>query len=137
LRLEAAMPLYGHELTEAWHPLETGLGWAVRMEEKGDFIGRMALTAIKANGYSYRMAGLELTGRGIAREGYLVHKNGTAVGHVTSGALSPTLGKSIALVRLRADYAKVGTTVQVEIRGRPVEAVVTARPFYKNPALKD
>ncbi|MDH4247083.1 MAG: glycine cleavage system aminomethyltransferase GcvT [Deltaproteobacteria bacterium] len=136
LRLEAAMSLYGHELTEAWHPLETGLGWTVHMEDKGDYIGRIALRAIQANGFSYRLVGLELLGRGIAREGYLVQNRGAAVGHVTSGALSPTLGKSIALARIRVESAAVGTAVQVEIRGRPVEALVVKKPFYKNPALK-
>lgn len=136
LRLEAAMPLYGHELSEDWHPLECGLGWAVKLNREDDFIGKKALQAVKATNHAYRAVGLEITGRGIAREHYPVLKNGEPVGGVTSGALSPTLGKAIALARVRSEVAKVETPLQVEVRGRPVEAVVVRRPFYKNDALK-
>jgi len=136
LRLEACMALYGHELREEWHPLESGLAWAVEMDGEEEFIGKKALRAIKGVGYSYRMAGLEATGRGIPREGYPVLRDGREVGRVTSGALSPTTGKAIALARVLREVAKVGTPVQVEVRGKPVAATIAPRPFYKNPALK-
>ena len=96
----------------------------------------MALTAVKATGYAFRLVGLELTGRGIAREGYRVRSGDFKIGKVTSGALSPTLEKPIALAKVRLEYAKVGTKVQVEIRDKLVDAVVVKRPFYQNEALK-
>ena len=136
LRLEACMHLYGHELREEWHPLECGLGWAVQLDGPDEFIGRKALRAIRGVGFPYRLAGLELTGRGIPREGCRVLHQGEEVGVVTSGTLSPTTGKAVGLAHLRAQAASVGTALQVEIRDKPVDAVVVKRPFYKNPALK-
>lgn len=136
LRLEACMHLYGHELREEWHPLECGLGWAVQLDGPDEFIGRKALLAIRGVGFPYRLAGLELTGRGIPREGCRVLHQGEEVGLVTSGTLSPTTGKAVGLAHLRAQAAAVGTALQVEIRDKPVDAVVVKRPFYKNPALK-
>lgn len=136
LRLEACMALYGHELREEWHPLESGLSWAVTLDSPEEFIGKKALLAIRGVGYSYRLAGLEVTGRGIPREGCRVLHEGEDVGEVTSGTLSPTTGKAVALARIRQQAAKIGTPLQVVIRERPVEAVTVRRPFYKNPALK-
>jgi glycine cleavage system T protein (aminomethyltransferase) len=136
LRLEACMALYGHELREEWHPLESGLAWAVQLDGSEDFIGKKALQAIRGVGFPYRLAGLEVTGRGIPREGYRVLQDGQPVGEVTSGALSPTTGKAVALAHLRQPATPLGTALQVEVRGKPVEAVVVRRPFYKNPALK-
>jgi aminomethyltransferase len=136
LRLEAALPLYGHELREEWNPLECGLAWTVKLAPGRDFIGRAALERVKAEGARHAQAGLEIIGRGIPREGYRVLSEGRDVGVVTSGSLSPTLGKPIALARLEAHLARVGTRLQVEIRDKPVEAVVVARPFYRNPALR-
>lgn len=136
LRLEACMALYGHELREGWHPLESGLGWTVKMDNGRNFIGRKALTAIQSVGYPYRLVGLEVVGRGIAREGYPVLRDGKEAGVVTSGALSPTTGRTIALARVRGPVVKVGTVLAVEIRGKQVEAVVVSRPFYKNDALR-
>ena len=136
LRLEAAMPLYGHELREEWHPLECGLGWALRLDGPTEFVGKKALLAIRGVGYPYRQVGLEMTGRGIPREGYRVLQGPEEVGIVTSGALSPSTGKSVALARVRQSAAPVGTKLAVEVRGKPVEAVVVRRPFYKSPALR-
>ena len=84
LRLEAAMPLYGHELREEWHPLECGLGWALRLDGPAEFVGKKALLAIRGVGYPYRQVGLEVTGRGIPREGYRVLQGPEEVGTVTS-----------------------------------------------------
>jgi glycine cleavage system T protein (aminomethyltransferase) len=136
LRLEACMALYGHELREEWHPLECGLSWAVHLDGDDDFIGKKALLAIRGVGFPYRLVGLEATGRGIPREGYRVLQGEAEVGQVTSGALSPTTGKSVSLARVRQEVAAVGTRLQVEVRGQPVEVVVAKRPFYKNPALR-
>ncbi|MBI4081334.1 MAG: glycine cleavage system aminomethyltransferase GcvT [Candidatus Lambdaproteobacteria bacterium] len=136
LRLEACMALYDHELREAWHPFESGVGWAVKLDKAGDFVGREALRAVQRQGSAHLLAGLELTGRGIPRSGYPVRAAGGAVGEVTSGTLSPTTGKAIALAHVRAACARPGTGMFVEIRGRPVEAVVVKRPFYKSPALR-
>ncbi|HKI98536.1 MAG TPA: glycine cleavage system aminomethyltransferase GcvT [bacterium] len=136
LRLEACMALYGHELREEWHPLESGLSWAVQLDGGEDYIGKKALLAIRGVGYPYRLVGLEVTGRGIPREGYRVLHEGEEVGQVTSGALSPTTGKAVALAHIRQSVAKLGTALQVEIREKPVDAVVVRRPFYKNPTLK-
>lgn len=136
LRLEACMALYGHELREEWHPLEAGLKWTVKLDGDEEFIGKKALRAIRGVGYPYRLVAVELTGRGIPREGYPVLRDGAQMGHVTSGVLSPTTGKAIALARILAPAAKVGTPIQVEIRGRLVDAVVVRPPFYKNPALR-
>ncbi len=137
LRLEACMALYGHELREEWNPLECGVGWAVKLNTEEDFSGKEAIRAVKENGATHLLAGLEVTGRGIPREGYPVLADGRPVGIVTSGALSPSTGKAIALARVKASLAKRGTLLAVEIRGKPIEAVVTPRPFYKNPALRD
>ncbi len=137
LRLEACMALYGHELREEWHPLESGVGWAVRLEGEEDFIGKAALKKIKEAGPTQLLAGLEATGRGLPRSGYPVLEGGKPVGAVTSGGLSPTTGKAVALAHLQAPLAKIGTALAVEIRGKAVPARVVRRPFYRNPHLRD
>ncbi|MEE8435664.1 MAG: glycine cleavage system aminomethyltransferase GcvT [bacterium] len=137
LRLEACLPLYGHEMNLQRHPWESGLGWSVHMDEDENFIGKKALIAIKGVGFPYRLVGLEMTDRGIPREDYRVLLNGSEVGRVTSGVLSPTTGKGIALARVRIPNHKTGTPLQVEIRGKGVDAVVVPRPFYKNPDLRN
>lgn len=137
LRLEAALPLYGHELHETWHPLECGLGWAVREQEKEAFLGRERIVAQRAQRTHERLIGLRILGRGIAREGYTVHAQGAPVGVVTSGTMSPTLGYAIALAKLRRAAARMDTRLSVAVRGRMVEAVVVRRPFYQNAALRE
>lgn len=136
LRLEACMALYGHELREEWNPLECGLGWAVKLDS-GDFVGRAALQEVKAKGLAHRLVGLEVTGRGIPRSDYAVSDGKSQIGVVTSGAMTPTTGKPLAMARVEAAHAKVGTELSVEIRGKLVEARVVPRPFYKNPTLRD
>ena len=136
LRLEACMALYGHELREEWNPLECGLGWTVKLDAE-DFVGKAALEQVKANGPAHRLVGLEVTGRGIPRGGYAVSDGQGAVGIVTSGAMTPTTGKSLAMARVESAHAKAGTALFVEIRGKLVEARVVPRPFYKNPSLRN
>ena len=133
LRLEAAMALYSQDITEKTTPLEAGLGWLVHLDKKGDFIGRNVLEKQKANGVSQRLVGLELPGRHIARHGYKVFSNNELVGEVTSGTLSPTLNKAIALVYLPSALGKLGTQLDVEIRGKTYPATVVKRPFYRSP----
>jgi aminomethyltransferase len=132
LRLEAAMPLYGHELTEDIDPLQAGLVWAVKFE-KGDFIGRDALLRRKEDPKRRVRVGLELGGKRIAREGAAVLKDGQTVGTVTSGTFAPTLGKSVAMAYLDPALAEVGTALTVDVRGKEESARVVPLPFYRRP----
>ncbi len=134
LRLEAAMPLYGHELNETIDPYTAGLAFAVKLD-KGPFIGREALVQAKANPARHKRVGLELAIKRIARDGAEVfNTSGTRIGHVTSGTASPTLDKSIAMAYVPADSAAVGTELEVDIRGQRVAAKVVKLPFYKRSA---
>jgi aminomethyltransferase len=130
LRLEAGMPLYGHELSETIDPFTAGLAFGVRLDA-GDFIGRAALVAAKTNPNRLRRVGLTLSGKRIAREGALVFAGDREVGRVTSGTYSPTLEKSIAMACVPADQAAVGTALTVDIRGQREPATVVKLPFYK------
>ncbi|MGD0500035.1 MAG: glycine cleavage system aminomethyltransferase GcvT [Bryobacteraceae bacterium] len=129
LRLEAAMPLYGHEIDASISPLEAGLGWIVRFD-KGDFVGRHALLQQREAGIRRKLAGFEMRGRGIAREGYPVVVDGAPAGWVTSGSPSPTLNRNIGLCYLPVEHARPGAGIQVIVRGRPVDAVIVGTPFY-------
>ncbi|MCY0877728.1 MAG: glycine cleavage system aminomethyltransferase GcvT [Firmicutes bacterium] len=132
LRLEAAMPLYGHELSLTITPLEAGLGYFVKLS-KPDFIGRASLLQQKTAGVERKLVGLELQG-GIGRAGYeVVNAEGHVIGAITSGTLSPTLGRPIALALVASPYAAVGQEVGVRIRQRVVHAKVVSRPFYRRP----
>jgi aminomethyltransferase len=131
LRLEAAMALYGQDIDDNTTPLEAGLSWLVHLEEKGDFVGRSVLADQKQKGVSRRLVGLAMGDRHIARHGYAVVHDGEAVGSVTSGTLSPTLGTPIALAYVAAPLAKVGQALAVDIRGQQRPATVVKRPFYK------
>ncbi len=130
LRLEAAMALYGHELDDETTPLEAGLHWVVKWKA-GDFIGREALQEQKAVGVQRKLVGLEMTDRGIPRADYRVLADGEVVGVVTSGTMSPTLNKAIALAYVAPERATVGNEVEVEIRSRSVGARVCDTPFYR------
>jgi aminomethyltransferase len=129
LRLEAAMPLYGHELSEQVDSISAGQGWCVNLDR--DFIGSVALAEVQKRGPRRRIAGLELEGRRIARQDMRVEEGGRDVGVVTSGTFSPTLQKSIALAFVDVESAAEGTALQVDLRGQRVSARVTALPFYK------
>lgn len=129
LRLEAGMPLYGHELTEDWDSLTAGQEWAVDLTK--DFIGSAVLKRIKAEGPRRKITGFELDGKRIARQGAPILQNGTEVGVVTSGTQSPTLDKNIAMGLLRTDLAVPGTRLEIDIRGNRSPAQVVPLPFYK------
>jgi aminomethyltransferase len=128
LRLEAALPLYGHELDDTTSPLEAGLERFVKLA-KGGFIGAEAIARQRAAGLRRRLVGFVMEGRGVARGGYEVARDGVTVGRVTSGAPSPTLGKCIGLAYVSPDCADVGTALAVRIRGREAPARVAATPF--------
>lgn len=128
LRLEAGMPLYGHELSEAIDPIQAKLSWAVRLADK-DFIGKEALQA-RAKDRPVRV-GLALEGKRIAREGFEVTEGGAIVGHVTSGTFAPTLERSIAMAYVRPEHAQPGASLAVMVRGTAVPASIVSLPFYR------
>jgi aminomethyltransferase len=139
LRMEAGMPLYGHEITEELDPLSAGLSFAVKLEKGADderiggFIGQAALQKIAREGSRQMLVGLALDGRRSARQGMAVHAGGKDIGFVTSGCLSPTLGKPIAMAYVNKDQSAVGGRVQVDLKSAMVDAEVVKLPFYKMP----
>ncbi|HEV2201534.1 MAG TPA: glycine cleavage system aminomethyltransferase GcvT [Bryobacteraceae bacterium] len=130
LRMEAGMPLYGHEIHASLTPWEAGLDWIVKLE-KGDFLGRDALVKQKETGIRRKLIGFEVRGREIARDGYEVFVNGVAAGWVTSGGPAPALNKNIGMCYLPLRDAGPGRAIEVMVRGRAVEAVTVPLPFYK------
>jgi aminomethyltransferase len=132
LRLEAAMPLYGHELTEEIDPYTAGLGWVVKLD-KGDFVGRDALQRLQEHRSRARV-GLVLDGKRIARQGAAVLSGEREVGVVTSGTFSPTLQQSIAMALVTPDASAIGTELTIDVRGHRESARVVELPFYRRPA---
>ncbi len=129
LRLEAAYPLYGHELDAQTSPFESGVGWAVK-RSKGGFVGSNALPAGKP---SCKLVGLRMDERAIPREHYAVYDaEGQEAGRTTSGTWSPTIKAGIAMARLSSAFSDPGTRVSVDIRGRRAPATVVSLPFYRN-----
>jgi aminomethyltransferase len=131
LRLEAAMPLYGHELSETIDPLTAGLQFAVKLE-KPDFVGLAALKDI-ATKIKYHRVGLVLDGRRIAREHSTIQSGGKSIGEVTSGTFSPTLQKSLAMGYVELPFASPGTKLEIDVRGKAEAATVVDLPFYRRP----
>jgi aminomethyltransferase len=132
LRLEAGMPLYGNELDRQTNPFEVNLGRVVKLE-KGEFVGRAALQAVQQAGPARKLIGLQMIDNAIPRTGYSVQCDGVAVGHVTSGTLSPTLGTKIAMAMVPAERAGLGATFEVVVRERPQRAEQVKLPFYRRP----
>jgi len=130
LRLEAGMPLYGHELSESINPYQAGLGFAVNLPDRS-FVGAEALRRLQGDPQQPKRIGLTVAGRRVPREHYAVLAEGQGVGEVTSGTFSPTLDKPIAMAYVRADAAAPGTELAVEIRGRRESARVVELPFYR------
>ena len=129
LRLEKAYPLYGHELDDDTTPLEAGIGWVTKFS-KPKFLGREALVEQKNRGLTRKLVGLELLGPGIARANYELQTQDRAIGRITSGTKSPSLGKSIALGYVSFEDSEIGNHVDVNVRGRMVPAKIVPVPFY-------
>ncbi|HTK15105.1 MAG TPA: glycine cleavage system aminomethyltransferase GcvT [Acidimicrobiia bacterium] len=129
LRLEAGLPLHGHELGKGITPLQAGLGWVVGWD-KGDFRGRSALAAERDQGIARRLRGISIEGRRPARDGASVLHDGEIVGAVTSGNFSPTLGHAVALAFLRPDI-EPGAPVELSVRAQLLEGQVVKLPFVK------
>jgi aminomethyltransferase len=129
LRLEAAMPLYGHELTEDWDSITAGQGWCVYLEK--DFIGQPVLKRVKEEGPQRQIVGFEIEGKRIARQGADVFAVGEKAGVVTSGTQSPTLEKVIGLALVNSSAAAPGTPLEIDLRGTRLGATVVPTPFYK------
>ncbi len=133
LRLEGNLSLYGHEISDTINVWEAGLDRFCKME-KADFIGHAALAKAKADGVKRTLVGLEMVGRGIARDGYrILDDAGAEIGYVTSGSPAPFLKKNIAMAYVPSAHSAVGTMVEIEIRGQGVSARVVATPFYRRP----
>jgi aminomethyltransferase len=133
LRLEAKLPLYGHEISDTVNVWEAGLDRFCKLE-KMDFIGRGALEEAKAEGLKRTLIGLEMIDRGIARDGYKVmNDSGAEIGSVTSGSYAPFLKKNIALAYVPLQHATLGSILRVEVRGQAITARVVPTPFYKKP----
>ncbi len=131
LRLEAAMPLYGHELGKELTPLMAGLDRFVALDKKVSFIGQEALLRQKSDGLTRKLYGLEMLERGVPREGYIVKAGDLEAGWVSSGSYSPTLDKFIALAFLDPEVVKEDRELNLVIRNRSYRARVTKLPFYR------
>ena len=129
LRLEAGMPLYGHELDRTVTPVEAGLSFA--LNKAGGFIGAEVVLRQAAQGTGKRLVGLQMKEKRVPRQGYAVLHDGAPVGIITSGTLSPTLGTAIGMAYVPTALSMVGSVVTVDLRGTPCEAEVIALPFYK------
>jgi len=129
LRLECAMNLYGHEMDETKTPLQARYGWVVDYDK--EFIGKDAIVKQKEEGVKEKLIGFEMIDNAIARNGYKFFKDGTEVGFVTSGSLSPTLKKKIGLGYIKTEHTAVDTEFEVNVRDKMYKAKVVKLPFYK------
>jgi aminomethyltransferase len=129
LRLEMGMALYGNDIDDTVTPLEANLGWLVKLN-KGDFLGRDALVAQRTAGVPRKLVGFTTTGRAFPRPGYAVSHGGHSCGAVRSGTVSPMLGIGIGTCYLPTADAVPGTTIEIDVRAKPVTATVVRMPFY-------
>ena len=127
LRFEASLPLYGHEM----NPLEAGFKYFVKLDKESDFIGKEELNKQWAEGLKRKLAGFEMVGRGIPREGYEIQKDGEVIGHVTTGYMSPTLKKSIGNALIKTEFTPLDTEIDIMIRDKPVKAKIISKKFLK------
>jgi len=133
LRLEACYPLYGHELLQTISPLEAGLSHFVVFDKPEKFNGLEALRQQKETGPARKLVAFEITGPGAPpRAQYPVLRQGKVIGEVTSGTLSPTLKKGVGLALIKADCAKIGTSLEIEVRGKKLPATIVKKPFYSS-----
>lgn len=136
LRFEAALPLYGNELSENITPLEAGLGFFVKLNKK-DFIGKEVLVGQKSEGLTRKIVGFEMVDRGIPRHGYDVYSGDKKIGVVTTGYMSPTLKKNIGVAMVDIAYAELGTEISIIIRNKALKAKVVNKKFYTKKYKKD
>ena len=129
LRLEAGMPLYGHELSETLDPISAGLGWAVARDK--DFVGSKVLAALAEHGTPQKLVGLRIESPRTPRQDMAVFAGAKPIGRITSSTASPTLGRTIAMAYVQSEFAQPGTSLEVELRGTHLPATVTTLPFYK------
>ncbi len=129
LRFEANLPLYGNELSQDINPLEAGFGYFVKLD-KEDFIGREVLLTQKKEGLKRKIVGFEMIDRGIPRHGYKVFKGQEEIGFVTTGYLSPTLGKNIGLAMVAIDHSEMDASLEIQIRNKKASAKIVSRKFY-------
>jgi len=129
LRLESAMSLYGHEISDEITPLEANLGWICKL--KTDFLGRDALVKQKEEGLKRKLVGFEMTDKGIARDGFDVYIDDKKVGYVTSGSPAPYLKKNIGLAFVPIELANIGQAIKIDVRGKHLSAEIVPTPFYK------
>ena len=129
LRLEAGLLLHGNDMSVDTNPYEAGLERFVRPDRRG-YVARKALLKARDEGVNRKLVGFFMTGRGIARHGHPICYDGRVIGEVTSGGPSPLLDRNIGLGYVPADFSEVGTRLQIDIRGRLVDAEVTSLPFY-------
>lgn len=130
LRLEASMPLYGHDMDENFTPLELGIEWAMDWT-KQDFTGKGTLDKQKQQGAARKLVGFEMVERGIPRQGHEIRKDGKKTGEVTSGTFAPTLKKNIGMGYVETKYAQPGTDIEIMVRDKAVKAKVVPMPFYR------
>lgn len=135
LRLEMGYALYGNDIDDRRTPLEAGLGWVTKLD-KGDFVGRDRLQALKQEGVEQKLVGFELKERGFPRHGYTVRYEGEPAGEVTSGIVSPSTGQGVGMAYVPAAAAKPGTTIEIMVRDKAIPAEVVRPPFYKNGSVK-
>lgn len=129
LRFEAALPLYGHEISADITPLEAGFKFFVALDKNSDFIGKDALAKMHTEGAPRQLIGMELIDKGIAREGAVVFKDGAEIGYVTTGYMSPTLKKSICNVLVKSEYAVKDSEVEVQVRSRNIRSKFINKRF--------
>jgi len=131
LRIEAGLPLYGHEIDENINPLEAGLEKFIELEKSDDFIGKSALKSLKEADPKRKLVGFEVQSPRMSRQGYLILKDGKVIGSVTSGVFSPTLKKNIGMGYVIAEFSEIGTDIEIEIIGKKYPAKIVRLPFYK------
>lgn len=132
LRFEAALPLYGNELSKEINPLEAGFKFFVKLKKESDFIGKEILNEQWENGLERKLVGFEMIDRGIPREGYEIYKGDTKIGHVTTGYLSPTLNKNIGNGLIAASETELENEIEIQIRNRKVKAKIINKNFLKD-----
>lgn len=131
LRLEMKYSLYGHEITDETNPLEAGLGWVVKLDKPGDFIGKSVLLQVKKDGLKRKLVGFKMIDKGIPRSGCDIFINNEKIGFVTSGTMSPSLKEPIGIGYVPLALAGEGNKFFIDIRGGKKQAVVVKTPFYK------